>query len=149
MKTGKNFIVKYTSQCVLVLMISSFLRAVQEASVDCLMHYKGKLECRLCAPTDEPLFVEDFDKDIKTPNPCQPLTEKTIKAKGITVDVDEPDGTKSKRDFMYTVVPDDSGRKQVHIYENNPDLGGYNEIFEDHALFESVYVAIKKREKLK
>jgi len=129
------------------VMIASFLKALQEGSVDCLFHYKGKLECRLCAPTDEPLFVTDLDKDVKTPNPCQPLTEKAVKAKGITIDV-EQDGVTSKREFMYTVVPDDAGRKQIHIYEDDPDLGGYAEIFEDHALYEDVYQVVKKKEKL-
>jgi len=129
-------------------LIDAFLIATQEASIDCPIHYgpdsntaKGdQKDCRMCAPTDEPLFIEDLDKDIKTPSRCQPLKEKTMKAKSVTVQV----GDKEK-EFMYSV---DDG-KAVHIFEFQSDVGAYAEIYENHPLFDELEIAIKKKEKLK
>lgn len=129
-------------------LIDAFLLATQEASIDCPIHYgpdsntakSDQKECRMCAPTDEPLFIEDLDKDIKTPSRCQPLKEKTMKAKSVTVQV----GDKEK-EFMYSI---DDG-KAVHIFEFQSDVGAYAEIYENHPLYDELEAAIKKKEKIK
>lgn len=119
-------------------MINSFLQAIKEASVDCNIHYKGKLDCRLCTPTGESLFIPDLDKDMQTKSSCTPITESTVKAKSISV-VDEE---KNEHEFAY-VISDG----KVHIFEYDPKLGAHTEIFEDHNFYDAVYNAIKKREK--
>jgi GNAT superfamily N-acetyltransferase len=126
------------------VLINSFLQAIKEASIDCNSHYKGKLECRLCAPTGAPLFVSDLDKDMKTRSPCEPLTEETVKAKSISVTT-EIDGKKEEKEFAYVVAKDDDRR--VHIFEFDAKLNAHSEIFEDHDFYEAVYAAIKKKEK--
>lgn len=132
-------------------LIDAFLLATQEASIDCPIHYgpdsntSDKKDCRMCAPTDEPLFIEDLDKDIKTPSRCQPLKEKTMKAKSVTVQV----GDKEK-EFMYSVAESAiNGKPEVHIFEFQPDVGAYAEIYENHSLYDELEAAIKKKEKIK
>jgi GNAT superfamily N-acetyltransferase/superfamily II DNA or RNA helicase len=131
------------------IMIDSFLQAIKEASIDCNAHYKGKLECRLCAPTGEALFVPDLDKDMNTRSPCAPLKEETVKAKSISITI-EIDGKKEEKDFAYLLASkeevEDDGR-QVHIFEYDPKLDAHSEIFEDHEFYDEIYAAIKKREK--
>ena len=131
------------------VLIDSFLKAIQEASIDCNVHYKDKLECRLCTPTNEQLFVPDLDKDMKTGSPCEPLAEATIKAKSITVTA-EIDGKKEENEFAYVITPKDKveeGERRVHIFEFDPKLGAHAEIYEDNDFYDEVYAAIKKREK--
>jgi len=115
-------------------LIDSFLIAAQEAAVDCPIHYKNK-DCRICAPTDEPLFINDLDKDIKAPSRCRPLKESNVKAKSIMID---------DKEFMYSV----DSEKHIHIYEHVPSLDAYDEVFENHAFYNDLEKAIKKREKI-
>ncbi len=119
-------------------MINSFLLAIKEASIDCNMHYKGKLDCRLCTPTGDVLFIPDLDKDMQTKSSCTPITESTVKAKSIAV----TDGEKVEKEFAYVL-----GEDNVHIFEYDPKLGAHTEIFDDHNFYNEVLDAIKKREK--
>ena len=122
-------------------MINSFLLAIKEASIDCNIHYKGKLDCRLCTPTGDVLFIPDLDKDLQTKSSCMPITESTIKAKSVSVSA-EVDGEKVEKEFAYVL-----GEDNVHIFEYDPKLGAHTEIFEDHNFYDDVLNAIKKREK--
>ena len=124
-------------------LIDSFLIAAQEASMDCPIHYGTSKNCRMCAPTDEKLFLEDLDKDIRTPSRCQPLKETSVKAKSITVD-----DAGVEREFMYA-VGDVDGKKTVHIYEYIASLDAYDEIFEENPHYETILAAVKKREKIR
>lgn len=123
-------------------LIDSFYEAIQEASIDCAIHYKDR-NCRMCAPTDEPLFIDDIDKDIRTPSRCQPLQEKSVIAKSITV---------GDKEFMYSIDSNRSTAQQIkpqniHIFEYIPKLDGYDEIFENHPLYDELYNAILKKGK--
>lgn len=120
------------------ILIDSFLKAIQSVSIDCLIHSKDKSSCHRCAPTDEPLFLDDLDKDIKTPSACQPITEEKVKAKSVKLD---------DKEYMYSV--DKSKPPKIHIFELDPSLGGYIEIMEDHPDYFTIRNAIAKREKIK
>jgi hypothetical protein len=119
------------------LLINSFLRVIQESSIDCSIWQKNvknhavKLRCRICKPTDKPLFIEDLDKDIHSPNACELWQEEKIQAKSI-----EMDGV----EYMYHIDKDG----QIHIFEFNDKLNGYEEIYIEHPAYEALYKKLKK-----
>lgn len=121
-------------------LINSFYEAMQEASIDCAIHYSKDKNCRMCAPTDEPLFIDDIDKDIKTPSRCQPLHEKSVKAKSIVTD--------NGKEFMYS-IDENNRNSDIHIYEYIDKLDAYDEIYENHPFYEDLLSAILKKEKIR
>ena len=66
--------------------------AIIESSIDCSIHYNNlpkdiqkTIKCKVCAPTNQPLYNIDLYKDLKEPNTCQEPKEKKIKVKEIKV----------------------------------------------------------------
>lgn len=112
------------------ILIDSFLKVMQESSIDCTVHY-DKLKCRTCMPTNEPLYVENLDQDIKSPSPCQELQEEKIKAKSVIVEDDS-----GQREYMYT-DPD------LKIFEFAPELNAWHEIPPEHPDYLVVYKKIR------
>lgn len=125
-------------------LINSFYEAMQEASIDCAIHYAKEKNCRMCAPTDEPLFIDDIDKDIRAPSRCQPLQEKSVRAKSITIG-DDVNG----KEFMYSVGETAAGKPDIHVFEYVEKLDAYDEIYENHPMYEELVAAIAKREKIR
>lgn len=120
------------------VLINSFLLTIEEASIDCSVHHpgdisSGKYKCRMCAPTNEPLFQADLGTDLTTPDTCKPLKESRIKAKSIKV---------GETEYMH--YTDAEGN--IHLLEHNPDLQAYEEIFSDHPDY---YVAMSYIKRLK
>lgn len=105
------------------ILIDSFLKVIKESSMDCLIHYNDeKVKCRICNPTDQILFLNDLDSDMKNPSKCQPLIEEKIKAKSISIEDEN-----GKRDYMYYISNDN-----LHIFRKNDDIDAYQEIYTDH-----------------
>ena len=102
------------------LLIRSFLNVLKQTSIDCSIMYKER-KCKMCSPTDQPLFIEDLNKDMKSKSTCVPITEKKIKAESIIIE-DES----GKREYMYTL---ESG---LHIFQYDKNINAYREIFEDN-----------------
>jgi hypothetical protein len=145
------------------ILIDSFRKAIQESSIDCMIHYpldseQAKLKsirCKMCSPTNELLFLPDLDKDILSKSNCQPLQESKIKAQTIILTVQET-GCKGDecvdKEYMYYVDSSTTTGSKikpgVHILEFNSHLNGYQEIFEDHPdyfiLFEKITKKLKK-----
>lgn len=131
------------------IMINSFLRAIQEASVDCAIHYskpdpkaKNPIKCKMCMPNDLQLFDEDLGKDMTIPSPCQPMKEDKVTAKSVTVTNEE---TGKEKEFMYHIEDD----KELHLFEKDEEVGGYVEIYRDHPDYYELSKKIKKKEKIK
>jgi hypothetical protein len=124
----------------------SFFRTLQEASLDCAIHYGTKndkrsgpanvhgIRCRMCLPTDVPLYAPDLRQDMKLPSSCEPMHKEKIKAKEVTVN-----DTK----YMYTIDTD----KKLHVFQYDRRIEGYREIFAEHPEYYEIYKAIKTREK--
>jgi hypothetical protein len=130
------------------ILINSFLRAMQEGSVDCVVHYskpdpkaKNPIKCKVCAPTDMKLFDEDLGKDLAAQSPCVPMKEEKVKAKSVVV-ADEESG--EEKEYMYHV----GDSKELHVFEKDDQVGGYVEIFQDHPDYYEIAVAVRKREKI-
>lgn len=112
-----------------------FLVAIQEASIDCSIHYDKDKNCKFCSPTGRTLWYANLDKDIEEPSPCEPFETKSVKARKIKLKTDG-----ETVEFMYTTDP-------IRIYENRPDLGGYVEINSEHEYWDDLVKAIKKQSK--
>jgi hypothetical protein len=146
----------YTESLKNQIVINTFRRAIEEASIDCHMHYgkgiggktqqnqQNQKNCIMCAPTNRPMYILNLDKDIREPSRCEPIEEEKIIAKTIVVE----DSGKS-REFRYVVTKDknknDQNEPDIKIYEFNPQLNGYQEIFGDHAFYYTVYDAIAEK----
>ena len=128
------------------IVINTFRRALEDASIDCHMHVtKGqsnqpKNRCLMCAPTGRKLFVDNLDVDIREPSRCEPLEEEKIVAQTLIFETDDGD-----REFKYT--KDDDG--EFHIFEFNSQLDGYQEIFGDHYLYYPILEELEKKSKSK
>jgi hypothetical protein len=113
-----------------------FELAVIESSIDCSINYtraeksvQDKLQCYLCAPTDETLFEMDLYKDITKPNPCKSLSiKKEIKAKEIKVSING-----IEKDYYYT---NDDG--DIKIFEYSDNLGGYAKLKKSYPFYADI-----------
>ena len=123
-------------------LIDKFLRVLKDTSVDCLSHSITPENCRICAPTDEPLFLESLDKDMKTASPCQPLKEKKIKAESVIVASTSDTPEVEEKEYMFT-----RAKGEIHIFEFDTGLDGYVEIYEDHPDYFLITKAIETRKK--
>lgn len=109
----------------------NFYKSMAEASVDCSVHNKNpKLNCRICTPTGEQLYIPDIHKDMQIRSPCRPMEKKEITAKEILVDGEK-----------YAYVDDDTG---VTILQFKNELNGYVELARDHPVYGEIYKSITK-----
>lgn len=100
---------------------SEFRTAMHEVAIDCIIH-KSLDTCKICAPTNEPLFHRDLVTDLTLPDTCKPLTEKKIKVKEILVD---------DKKYYYYIGED------VKVFKYNENLDIYSEVH-DETIAESV-----------
>ncbi len=118
----------------------SFLTTLPEVAVDCHAHAKNfdkaiQIRCKLCEPTNKPLFHPLLGKDMQISNPCRPVQEQKIKAKECVFE-----GTGEK--FYFTKTPVKGSLPSINIYQKNPSVKGYvlmdpaNEMY--HALYEKI-----------
>jgi hypothetical protein len=111
----------------------SYFKALQDGSIDCSVHYDHDgAKCRMCLPTDKPLYAHNLRQDMKLDSPCEPLKKKSVKATSVVVD---------DREYMYT---DDGG---LHIFEYDKRIDGYVEVLPGHSDYYDIRKAIKARKK--
>ena len=111
-----------------------FNMAIVESSMDCLVHreslsetMKKRIKCKLCSPTDKPLYHPILSKDFSVPNPCKEIKEYKISAKEI-VDVETGES------FAYTV---DSKKHtpKIYIYQYSPAINAYVILKHNHPAY--------------
>lgn len=67
-------------------MIDSFVQLIREVSIECFLQEHPNYKCRMCNPTNRPLFHWDFSKDALMSDPCKEYVEKKVKATQAIVD---------------------------------------------------------------
>lgn len=65
-------------------MNNEFRELLREVSLECSIN-KYSEQCRVCVPTDAPLFHEDPIRDLRLPDPCKTLTETELTVTEITL----------------------------------------------------------------
>ena len=115
-----------------------FLNVVKASSVDCTF-YKGK-DCKICFPDNKLLFIPDFRKDMVEPSNCKPFEEEELQP-----DLIEITHNGKKRKFAY-IFEKSKRKKELHLFEFDPILNGYKEIYKSHPLYLELYDEIKKKD---
>lgn len=123
-----------------------FNLSIIESSIDCLVHYdnledsiKKRINCKLCSPTDKPLYHSIISKDFSIPDPCKPIKEYKIKAKEI---IDSDTGEK----FAYTYELKNK-KPEIFIYQYNDIIDGYSVMKKNHPLYSRIMSKILDNEK--
>jgi superfamily II DNA or RNA helicase len=103
------------------ILIMQFYIALIEASVDCTAHeakfpksVKDMITCKMCSPTNNPLYNNNLYKDLHILDPCEKLKQTTLKAKEINID-----GVK----YYYTEI--EGPIKEYHIFKYDSKVNGY------------------------
>lgn len=110
--------------------IESFNRAIHEVSIECLLN--DEKYCRTCNPTNNKLYA-DIHSDMRRSDPCEPVKERTVAAKTITLD-----------NIDYYYVSDNESIYEVKIYKLDKEINTYKRIRESDPEFLRVFAEIEK-----
>jgi hypothetical protein len=116
-------------------LIDSFMIALAESSIDCSLHYKKiplgmreKISCKMCAPTNLPLYHPVITKDMLLPSTCTQYTESKVEAQSVDVD---------GQTYYYKLDAD----KPI-IYKHDSKLSGYVRMQPTDDFYADVYRAV-------
>jgi hypothetical protein len=122
--------------------ITTFMYALAESSIDCMLHYpkldevvRKHIKCKLCSPNNQILFHPLLTRDMELPNNCMDYTEKKVSVHEI---VWEPTGEK----FYYNY--DNSG--EIKLFQFNNKLNGYTHMQRTHKLYGKIMQMIIDKE---
>jgi hypothetical protein len=110
----------------------AFRKLLQDVSLECAVNGYGG--CRLCVPTDAPLFHEDPLRDLRLPDPCQPLEEAQIEVEEIFL---------PGEDTPYFYRKDPVAPLGVRFFEFNENLNSYAPVDESTGLFMRLHEALE------
>lgn len=97
--------------------IESFLDAIREVCIECMLN--GEDFCRICSPTNKPLFTDDVARDVRAADPCTKTREEQVRVEEIIVD-----GIK----YYYSKDPDSIYDYRIFIFDE--DVNGYRQLSE-------------------
>lgn len=128
--------------------IMSFRYALIEASIDCLQFQYSKsastfakmgLKCKICQPTNEPLF-HDFMDDMQSVSACKPYVEEEISVKEITIE---------GRKYYYKKpsVLEIAAGANLEVFEYSEVLDAYSPVDEQDPVFEIIKNKVNKTKK--
>jgi hypothetical protein len=127
----------YNKSILHMRLIDSFIVALAESSIDCSLHYKKiplsqreKISCKMCAPTNLPLYHPVITKDMLLPSACQQYTESKVEATEIIVD-----------GVTYYYKPGDI----PIIYKHDDKLAGYVRMQPSDFTYAHIYSEILKK----
>jgi hypothetical protein len=117
-------------------LVESFLTAIKEVSIECQMNNPTGYKCRVCNPTNNPLFYDDIDLDMKTEDKCVTAEMKTVKATEIRVN-----------GIKYYYAEDPSSLYGWRVYEYDEFIKGIREMRQDIPLYMQIVEAIENQKK--
>jgi len=106
----------------------AFRKLLSDVSLECSINGYGG--CRLCVPTDAPLFYEDPLRDLRLSDPCQPLEEAEVSVEELTLKGED-------RAYYYRKEP--SAPFGVQFFEYDPELEAYSPVDPSTGLFMRLY----------
>ena len=147
------------------VIINKFLEALIESSVDCAIHKdksntiasKG-IRCKLCRPTNKPLYYSKLREDLSMTNTCTELENDDLSNLAEQVSAKELVLEGGKKVY-YTIDPPGEGstlghpqRKgeeknilsRIHVYEYRPSLEGYTPLESDSPYYPKILEKIMK-----
>ena len=114
------------------MLIDDFLSAMQDASIDCAIHYNDK-NCRICSPTGKVLWHADLATDIDEPSPCEPYVTSKVRTKSVVLDGVE---------YRWSDL-----NGSIKLFEFAPSLQAWHEIGSESPVYEALIAAIEKKKK--
>ncbi len=119
----------YTESVTNQLTIESFLEAVSEVCIECMVNAESN--CRSCNPTDQKLFTDDIYRDIRTPDPCHSVREEHVRAQEIMVN-----------DVKYYYTADADSIFDYKVFTFDSDINAYRPMIESDPLYGTIVDAI-------
>lgn len=94
-----------------------FRKLLKSVSIECSLLEYGN--CRVCVPTESVLYHDDFNQDIRLPDPCEAMAPKSVAAKKL--EIAQKDGSRAQ----YFYIEDSSDLLGYQFFEYRKDLGGH------------------------
>mgnify|MGYP006313521705 FL=1 len=113
-------------------LIDSFMDPLKEISIECM--FNNGANCRKCSPTGVPLFTNDIARDIKAPDPCREVVEKTISAEMINY---------NGVDYYYVDDPTNIYLYKIFAFDKN--VNGYRPLSVSDNTYENIAAEIAKK----
>ena len=153
------------------IIIDKFLLMLMETSVDCFIHRSNvnkdlqkKINCKVCRPTNKPLYYDILSDDINLQNNCIEIygdsnfESKLSAGENLVTKEDELTTKITAKELIldggikiyYTISPKkntDTFLSRIHIYQYKPALEGYTEMDSDNSLYKQIIEKIMKLEK--
>lgn len=107
---------------------------LREVCLECANNGYGR--CRLCVPTDAPLFHEDPVRDLRLPDPCRPLAEAEVAVEEIALPGDAA---------AYYYRRDPEAPLGIRFFEYDPELEAYSPVDPSSGLYMRLYEALAER----
>ncbi len=116
-----------------MIIINNFLQVIAETSIDCNIHYyhlpdivKRKINCKLCAPDDAPLFHPLIQKDMTIPSMCKTYSEVKLAVSEISIpETDEK--------FYYK-----KNNNHIDLFMFDDKLQGYTAMPQTHPYYSTI-----------
>jgi len=114
--------------------INNFLHILKEISIECLINDNphSRIHCRKCNPTNQILFTDDIERDIRAIDPCTDYREEKITAQEIFID-----------DVSYYYVKDEKALYGYNIFVYDEMVSGYRQLSSSDPKFELIISAIE------
>ena len=112
-------------------LIDAFTSAIHEVSIECLLN--GESYCRVCSPTNLPLYSNNILLDLKASDPCIRAVEKKVTAEEIVVNGER-----------YFFKPADNVYG-YDIFSHDEELNTFRKMAEDDPLYLKIVKVIAKR----
>lgn len=113
-------------------LIISFINAIREVSIECMAN--ADKNCRICNPTNQQLFTDNIEKDIRSIDNCTALQEKQIRAEEIIVD-----------DIVYYFAANSQSIYDYDVFIHDEKINGYRVMSEDDPRHAGIIAAIRSR----
>ncbi|MEL0211533.1 MAG: hypothetical protein VW891_13315, partial [Novosphingobium sp.] len=115
---------------------AAFRGLLRDVCLECSINGYG--DCRLCVPTDAPLFHEDPIRDLRLPDPCQPLTESELSVKEIGLPAEDGEGTAT---YFYSEDPTAPFGVRFFVYDD--ELEAHSPVDPSSGLFMRLLEALR------
>jgi hypothetical protein len=117
--------------------INEFYNVMIQATFDCTLYndkFKGRVDCRVCAPSDEPLYSDEFEKDMQRETKCRPVGRNVVKLKEVKLD-----GVK----YYYSVNDD-----KIQLFVFDEQLGEYVAMKRENPVYGELYGEVADKENI-
>jgi hypothetical protein len=121
--------------------IKTWIEPIKESSIECpiLAELRGDDRvCRMCAPSDQPLFTRDLLADIQSADTCMPYSKGEVDVNSIMIDL-----AGRQVEVFYEIVP-----AGVNGYVMDLGLGAHRPLKANEKLYELLVTELEKEKKI-